>query len=124
MIMNAKILSLLLVFFLGISFTSCSKDDDNDASYESGVAEGKKFNEAYADYKAASGFNSVVPAATMYSSYQQYKSNSEDKDWKEGFIAGATNFDESKYSEFANIFDTENIASADNLIALLTTLLG
>ncbi len=110
--MNAKLLSLLFVLFLGIGFSSCSKDSD-PSSYDSGKSQGEKFRTAVS---SISGGNLLSVVEICY----KYKQNSSDADWKKGFLGGATNFDESKYSGLESLLNQD--IDMSNISDITTTL--
>ncbi|MDR1729510.1 MAG: hypothetical protein LBR52_02490 [Prevotellaceae bacterium] len=118
--MNAKILSVLFILFAGIGFFSCSNDDSSGSSYDSGKQQGEKLRNAVNTYSS----NTVQAGADALAVYSQYKKNSSDTEWKKGFLGGATNFDESKYSGLEKLLEQdvnlENIANIlPNLLKLL-----
>jgi len=122
--MNAKFLSLLFILFLGIGFSSCSKD--NESSYDSGKNQGIKFREALIAYKSGNSADKIQAGLNIVSIYQQYKTNSSNKDWKEGFLGGASDFDTSKYGELEKLLNLDlnlNSISADTINDLLSLLL-
>jgi len=119
--MNAKILSILFILFVGIGFSSCSKDK-NESSFDSGKNQGAKFREAALGYYA----NPVdmVKLGILYSTYQSYQQNSSDPEWKKGFLSGATNSDESKYAELANLLDQDLDFSVQNGLEAVSKLIN
>ena len=119
--MNAKLLSLLFILFLGIGFSSCSKDK-NESSYDSGKNQGVKLREVVSAYKSG---NTTEAASNLLLVYQQYKKNSSDKEWKEGFLGGATNFDKSKYSGLENLLDQDfSLTNIADILPSLANLLN
>jgi len=118
--MNAKLLSLLFILFLGIGFSSCSKDK-NESSFDSGKNQGAKFREAaYGYYENP---KDVVKLGTLYTTYQQYKQNSSDSEWKKGFLGGATEFNESKYAGLEKFLSQDLDFSTENTLNILSDLL-
>ncbi len=115
--MNVKILSILFVLFLGIGFSSCSKDDNNSSSTDSGRTQGEKLREAVDAYKAGNTSQALLNLGNIY---LQYQKNSSDSGWKEGFLEGATNFDTSKYAGLTDLLDKG--VTADTLKNLLELL--
>lgn len=118
--MNAKLLSLLFILFLGIGFSSCSKDK-NESSYDAGKNQGAKFREAAYGYY--DNPLDVVKLATLYTTYQNYKTNSSDSEWKSGFLGGATQFDKSKYSGLENLLSQDLDFSVENALNILPGLI-
>jgi hypothetical protein len=109
--MKTKIIALFAILalaFVGLNTTSCSKDDDDSSSSTSdsaslGKTDGTAFANAYATYKAK-GYTSfdenhllyptitvdgISAIDTMLKYGTKYR-NSNDKAYKEGFIAAAS----------------------------------
>ena len=119
--MNSKLLSLLFILFLGIGFSSCSKDK-NESSFDAGKKQGEKFRDAAYGYYANP--LDVVKLGSLYSTYQEYKKNSpNDSEWKKGFLGGATKLDESKYAGLEKLLDQDLDFSVDNAINILPELM-
>ena len=136
--MNAKIYSLLLMLFLGLSmgFTSCSDDDDNSSSddnnsssYESGETAGKEFIQAYDAYNAAENtVDKATSGAKLLSCYSEYKSHKEDSEWKKGFLVGAAKEDANKYETLSALLDSNldfsSVTGIANAMTELQKILG
>ena len=116
--MNAKLLSILFILFLGIGFSSCSKDK-NESSFESGKQQGEKLRNAVSMYNSG---NAILASTDAISVYAQYKANSSDQEWKKGFLGGATNFDESKYKGLENLL--EQGITWENVLTVLPQLVN
>ena len=92
--MNTRILSVLLFLFLGLSFSSCSKDDNKTTGYDAGKSKGTVFLKAASDFKNGNVLEQGTATLTLYQCYTAYKENSGDSEWKKGFLSAATTSEE------------------------------
>ena len=99
--MNTRLLSVLLLLFLGLGIASCSKDND-----ESGEAVGARFRKALDAYNGGSGIEKTTASADLISAYDAYKKNSNDPEWKKGFLKGATHDDVEKSKLLETLLDS------------------
>ena len=134
--MKTKIIALfaiLALVFVGLNTTSCSKDDDDSSSSTSdsaslGKTDGTAFANAYATYKAK-GYTSVyenyaIPTITVDGisaidtmlKYGTKYRNSNDKAYKEGFIAAASGATGLSGCPLTNLLESE---SETDLLKLL-----
>lgn len=129
--MNAKIYSLLVMLFLGLSlgFSSCSDDDDDDdssssSSYESGKTAGSKFQAAYNAYKSSEDITTkMTQGAILVTSYNEYKAKKDDADWKKGFLVGAAAEEASKYETLETLLNTDlDLSSTTGIANAITEL--
>ena len=119
--MNAKILSILFILFLGAGFSSYSKDD-NAGNYDSGKSQGEQFRNELNAYDSNNllSVQTVTAGANLLNIYSQYKKNSSDSEWKKGFLEGATNFDTTKYDGLTKLLDQGfSLNSVMSLLELL-----
>ena len=137
--MNTKFFSLLAMLLFSMSltfgFASCSDDDDDDNGTEntSSATQGKSAGESFIQhleaYKAIEGEGIEVTAkkleagAKIYSDYQNYKKNKEDKVWKEAFLKGAAKEDAKQY-EALNNFLEKDYSSPTAIVTALNDILG
>jgi hypothetical protein len=122
--MKTKILSLLFILCLGVGFLSCSKDSEGKTQYEQGKETGTEFYNAYnsakGNYLSIEGITSLTK---MSKCYTEYKNNSEDSQWKSGFLAGATNSDNAMlYPELEDILNSDYSNIVDIMPALMELL--
>ena len=121
--MKTKIIALFAILalaFVGLNTTSCSKDDDNSSSSTSdsaslGKTDGTAFANAYATYKAKG--NGCASVDTMLKYGKKYR-NSNNKAYKEGFIAAST-FDTGLFVYEPNLLELE---SESDIIAFMKTM--
>ncbi len=122
--MNAKILSILFILFAGIGFSSCKKEN-SESSYDAGKNQGEKLSQTVEAYKSGDILKQAEATVSLYTTYQTYKQNSSDLEWKRGFLEGATNFDQSKYSGLEKLLEQDfNTESIVNLLPDLIKLLN
>ena len=118
--MNTRILSVLLLLFLGLSFSSCSKDDKT-AGYDAGKSKGADFLKAASDFKNGDVLARGTAALTLYDCYTAYKKNSGDSEWKKGFLSAATTSDEQseKLESLLNETFSDKFTLATEIVKLL-----
>ena len=122
--MKTKIIALFAILalaFVGLNTTSCSKDDNDSSSTSDsaslGKTDGTAFANAYATYKAK-GYTSVdgISAITTMLKYGTKYRNSNDKAYKEGFIAAASGATGLSGCPLTNLLESE---SETDLLKLL-----
>ncbi|MCQ2219451.1 MAG: hypothetical protein MJZ33_13385 [Paludibacteraceae bacterium] len=140
--MKTKFFSILAMLLFSMSltfgFASCSDDDDdnntenNPSSSDTkaaGKAAGEKFIQDLEAYQAIEGSdaNALVKKTEaltkIYGDYTNYKTNKEDKEWKEAFLKGAAKEDVKKY-ETLNSFLEKDYSSITSIASALTDLLS
>ena len=122
--MKTKIIALFAILalaFVGLNTTSCSKDDNDSSSSTSdsaslGKTDGTAFANAYATYKAKGNGCSSVDTMLKYG--KKYR-NSNDKAYKEGFIAAATFATGLFEGELTYLLESE---SESDIIAFMKTM--
>ena len=112
--MNTRLLSVLFLLFWGLGFSSCSKEENTDDQYDAGKSAGAEFRSALDAYNNS---NDLIAKGTaglnLYRSYANYKQKSGSSEWKEGFLSGATNADETKSKLLENILDNNTYGDND-----------
>jgi len=118
--MNTRFLSVLFLLFLGLGIASCSKNESTGKA--AGQTDGENFRKyALSAYDVAKGDTNpakIIEAASLFTSYQKYKENSSDSEWKKGFLNGVTNFDETKNSALAAVLDSDKYGEAGSYVSL------
>ena len=121
--MKTKIIALFAILalaFVGLNTTSCSKDDNDSSSTSDsaslGKTDGTAFANAYATYKAKGNGCSSVDTMLKYG--KKYR-NSNDKAYKEGFIAAATFATGLFEGELTYLLESE---SESDIIAFMKTM--
>ncbi|MCQ2960155.1 MAG: hypothetical protein MJ198_08220 [Bacteroidales bacterium] len=95
--MKKFLLGLLAIAGMALCFTSCGNNNpaDDETTKSEATKSGESLYQSVIDYQAADANTTdgqvakLTAAAKLYSSYQDYKTNSEDKEWVKDFATGA-----------------------------------
>ena len=125
--MNTKILSVILLIFMGFGFSSCKdKDEKNPKNqYDAGFEAGTKFREAFEAYtNSEDAVSKAAAGVALFSSYKAYKTNSGNDEWKDGFLNGAVKADEMADDTKNKLMELLDRSGAKTYLELIEILSG